>query len=70
LPPFNLMNNLHPVDSNIIATIRVSLRMDIAREWKHRRDPFVRGELKNTILALRTIRKSFALYREKYPLAK
>lgn len=66
----NNTSNLHPVDSNIIATIRVSLRMDIAREWKHRRDPFVRGELKNTIHALRTIRKSFALYREDYPFAK
>lgn len=59
-------DTMQPLDSNIIATIRVSLHMDIAREWKYRRDPFVRGELKNTIHALRTIRKSSAIYRKPF----
>jgi len=64
------MNNLQPVDSNIIAHLRVVLRMDIVREWKHRRDPFVRGELKKSIASLRVMRNTFDLYQEKHIFAK
>lgn len=65
-----MKDNITPITNGILATIRVTLRMSIVREWKHRKDPFFRKEIKETIKALRLIRGTQALYQEKFFWAK
>lgn len=68
--PSQCYHNLHLVNGNIVATIRVSLRLDIVRNWKERKDPFVRSELKGNIAALRVMRNTATLFQEKHIFAK
>jgi len=53
------------ISDSVLTTMRVSLRLSIFHEWKDRKDPYFRNSLRENIHALRTLRASASLYREK-----
>lgn len=65
-----MKDNTTPIENGILSTIRISLRMSIVREWPNRNDPFFRKEIRETVNALRVMRKTQSLHQEKFPWSK
>jgi len=62
--------DIEKIDTDILDTIRVTLRLSIMEGWKYRRLAFSRQQLKNNLKALRVMRNTQILHQEKFLWAK